>query len=1101
MHTCPNCQVSNREGANFCHNCGYHFAIVCPRCRTVLAEGFNFCDKCGYDLRTEAPSGFTAVSTSTRPAAVPGAPAVQTPPAVPHVHPAAAAPSAGDAELQRYIPQELLRKLEHARSSGEMVGERRIVTMLFCDVKGSTAAAEQLDPEEWTEIMNGAFGQMIKPVYYYEGTVARLMGDALLAFFGAPIAHEDDPQRAILAGLDIAEGIKNYRAQIRERHGIDIDVRVGINTGLVVVGAVGSDLRMEYSALGDAINLAARMEQTALPGTVQVAHDTYKLVKSLFEFEALGGIDVKGKNEPVQAYRALARKAAGGQMRGIEGLHAEMVGRESELQALRMVIHDLKQGLGRIVCVLGEAGLGKTRLVSEAHHLFHGLTEAHTSWYEIPSLSYEANQAYGLFQRLIQRVTGIEYSDPPETVRAKLGGLVELLDPERRPRARQVFEALFGLETEDRAPMDGETFKHELLEAMEAWWETSFSEHPAVLVFDDMHWIDSASVELLKSLLPLTERIPLVLLCALRSERQAPAWQIKVTADVDYHHRYTELILRPLSEAESNELVNRLLDAPDIPERLRASILEKSGGNPFFIEEVVRTLIESGALIAEERTAAGVTRRTWRATSTGTDFDIPDNLQSLLSARMDRLQDGTRGTLQLASVIGRSFYHRILQAVDDASQELDKHLGTLVRLDLIREAARVPELEYAFRNPLTQEAVYKTILLSRRRAFHRRVGEAMEALYTDRLDGLFGLLAHHFTIARERDKAIEYSRLAARQATGLFAYDDAAQSLRAALDLIKPDETSEIHLALLEELADIYRVLRDGAQAMPLYQRALDLWRAMEGDKITAVRLHRKIVQFVMEAKWAVNIDYYRQANESAAASRLSLEQSLEAMREDPPHAEIVRALAILSYDAWRNQEPPDWDRAQRFAHNAVEMAGKLDDPVIESRALGALAKVLDGRSLLREHLHIAQKRLEISREKHIDDPGECIDILSGIGMALMYVGEYTQAMPHLLEAEVLAAKVQAIGQQAAALGLQQQCLFRLDRWDDALALEEKWRALEHHYSRERVGATCFAVALSASVHALRGDRQRADAYAKESFDYMIGMSGPMDEWQRNQFY
>lgn len=1102
MTTCPSCQVSNREGANFCRNCGYHFAIICPRCRTILAADFNFCDKCGLDLRTELPAATASGAVARQPEIA--APQVVIPrPMAQSPRPSPAAPpSAADAQLQQYIPRELLKKLEHARLSGEMVGERRIVTMLFCDVKGSTAAAEQLDPEDWAEIMNGAFEQMIKPVYYYEGTVARLMGDALLAFFGAPIAHEDDPQRAILAGLGIAEAIKPYREQVRQRHGIDFDVRIGINTGLVVVGAVGSDLRMEYTALGDAINLAARMEQNAAPGTVQVAHDTYKLVKSLFEFEALGGIEIKGKSEPVLAYRALSRSAATRQMRGIEGLHAEMVGREMELLALRGVIGDLKQGVGRIVCILGEAGLGKTRLVSEAYRVFRELAGPNTNWHETPSLSYESNQAYGLFQRLMQKVAGIDYSDPPQTIRAKLSGIVDILDPDRQTRGRQVFEALFGLQSENGDPLDAETFKHELLEAMEAWWQVSFSEHPTVLVFDDMHWIDSASVELLKNLLPLTERIPLVLLCALRSERQAPAWQIKVTADEDYPHRYTELALRPLSEAESNELVNRLLSGADLPDRLRAGILEKSGGNPFFIEEVVRTLIESGILIPEERITDGVARRTWRATREGADFDIPDNLQSLLAARMDRLEDSTRGTLQLASVIGRSFYHRILQAVDEASQELDKHLGTLIRLDLIREAARVPELEYAFRNPLTQEAVYKTILLKRRRTFHRRVGEAMEALYAGRLEGLFGLLAHHFTLAGDRDKAIEYSRQAARQAIELFAYEDAAQSLRAALDLIKPDEKSDIHLALIEELADVYRLLREGAQAIPLYQQALGLWKDLENrDGITAIRLHRKIVQFVMEAKWAVDIDFYRQAREVALESRLAIEGQLAALQGQPPHAETVRALAVLSYDAWRNQTPPDWDRARGFAQTAADMAGRLGDPVLLSRSLGALGRVLDGQSLLREHLQIAQKRLEISRDAHIEDAGERIDVLSGIGMALMYVGEYAQAMPHLQEAEALADKVQAIGQQAGALGLQQQCLFRLDQWDAALAIEEKWRALERHYSRQRVGATCFSVALSASIHALRGDHAKARAYARESYDYMIGMSGPTEDWQRNQFY
>src|SRR3990170_2237721 len=1076
---CPNCQTPNRAGANFCKHCGTLLVQTCPRCNFNLPEAARFCDNCGLQLVDSG--GFiwqpaaqtTPVQTpgeqpvfAPRPAAPPPTTALPSPVARPSVAPSPAAqpapPSAspsspaGESQLQQYIPKELLTKLESARTRGEMVGERRVVTMLFCDVKGSTAAADQLDPEEWSEIINGAFEQMITPVYKYEGTVARLMGDGILAFFGAPIAHEDDPQRAVLAGMDIVAGIKPYREQIKKDHKIAFDVRVGINTGLVVVGAVGSDLRMEYTALGDAINLAARMEQTAKPGTVQIAHDTYKLVKPLFDFEELGGIEVKGKSEPVPAYRVLGRQAIVGRARGIEGLYAEMVGRESELLSLGNVMADLKQGVGRIVCVLGEAGLGKTRLVTETTQVFKDLIGPNGDWYETISLSYETNQAYGLFQRLMRRVKGITYNDPPPVIREKLDSLVRSLAEERRPGATQVFEALFGLESENGgSPLEGETFKQEMFEAMHAWWRAQFSIRPTVLVFDDMHWSDATSIELLRQLLPLTEEIPLVMICALRAERQAPAWQIKTAADEEFHHRYTEVSLLPLSEAESNELLNRLLAIAELPDRLRASILEKSAGNPFFIEEVVRSLIESGAVVSEERTVDGVTRRYWRATIGEAEFDIPDNLQSLLAARIDRLEEATRATLQMASVIGRSFFHRVLLAVDEASQELDKHLGTLIRVDMIREAARVPEVEYTFRNPLTQEAVYNTILLKRRRGFHRRVGEAIEALYPDRLEGFFGLLAHHFALGGLPDKAIEYYRQASRQAVAVYAYDEAAQNLRAALELIDPGVQSAINMILFEELADVNRLLRDFTQAISIYQQALDVWRDLaDGEEIVAVRLHRKIVQMATEAKWNMDLEHYRQASQIALELRASLEQSLGALQGKPANPEIVRALATLSFDAWRTQIPPDWERAQRFAQQAVDMAERLADPVVLSRALGALANIMDGRSLLREHLQVAQRRLEVSQEARLDDPSEGIDALSGVGMALMYVGEYGQAIPYLRETETLAASMQAIGQQAAALGLQGQCWFRLDRWDEVIATEQRWRDLERRYTRQRVGAT-----------------------------------------------
>ncbi|HZD10889.1 MAG TPA: adenylate/guanylate cyclase domain-containing protein, partial [Candidatus Binatia bacterium] len=1135
-------QTTNAEDANFCMNCGRRISLLCARCSRRVPSHARFCDGCGYALvgqeqativsrpaadellaEPDAVQAFTpdggrrapAVEVDVAPLSVEASLVDETALPVAELqgsrtaeHPAdregvEQPAAAAESPLSQYIPRALMRKLDAARSSGDMVGERRVVTMLFCDVKGSTAAAEQLDPEEWTEIINGAFEHMIKPVYIYEGTVARLMGDGILAFFGAPLAHEDDPQRAVLAGLDIVAVMAPYREQIRQEWGIDFDVRVGINTGLVVVGAVGSDLRMEYTALGDAINLAARMEQTAVPGTVQIAYDTYKLVKPLFEFEELGSVEVKGKAEPVRAYRVLERKSASGRVRGIEGLHAQMVGREVELRTMQGVVSDVKQGVGRIVCVLGEAGLGKSRLVNETRAYFDELPGPTCNWYESASLSYESNQAYGVFQRLIRRVSGIGYGDAPRMMQKKLSALAENLPEERRKLANQIFEALFGLNSSNGAqPLEGETFKHELFEVINAWWRAYFSERPTVLVFDDMHWADAASMELLRMLLPLTGEIGLVIICAFRAERQAPAWQIKTVADEEYRHRYTELSLRPLSQSESNELVNRLLAVPDIPDGLRKSILEKSDGNPFFIEEVVRSLIENGVVALVERVVDGETKRFWVSKSDGSDFSIPDNLQALLAARMDRLEEATRATLQLASVIGRNFYLRVLQAVDETSPELDKHMGTLLRLDLIRESARVPEVEYSFRNPLTQEAVYETILLKRRREFHRRVGEAMEELYPDRLEGLHGLLAHHFRLAGEDEKAIGHYRQAAHQALSVYAYDEADHNLHSALELLEAEPKTGMHMALFEEIGDVSRLVRDFSMAISYYQLALEVWDELEEkSSILVMRLHRKIVEIATETKWSVDAETYHQIGEISRASQVQLQATVQSLDGEPGHAEMVRSLVALSVYAWRVQTPTDWALAEQFAQAAVRLAEQLDDAVLLSQALGALANVLDGRSKLREHVAVAERRLEVSRGVQFEDVREQVDALRGIGVALMYVGEYGGALPYLEEATDLAAQIHAPDQSVSALGIQAQCLFRMDRWDDVLSLEQRWRDLETRYSRERVGETCFFVALSASVYALRGDVERANRYAKESYDYMVSMSGLPHNWQRNQFY
>jgi class 3 adenylate cyclase len=425
--------------------------------------------------------------------------------------------------------------------------------MLFCDVTGSTAAAEQLDPEEWAEIMNGAFDHMIRPVYRFEGTVARLMGDAVLAFFGAPLAYEDDPQRAVLAGLEIIEEIEAYREEVRSEWGFDFQVRVGINTGLVMVGQIGSDLQMEYTAMGDAVNLAARMEQTAEPGTVQIAENTYKQVAPFFDLEELGGITVKGKKEPVRSYRVLSRTATPGRLRGIEGLEAPLIGREHEKALLKKAMADLENGRGGIVCLIGEAGLGKSRLIGEIERRdrdgdgdrdrdreesrepsaasTHSKFTIDNSQLTISSLSYESGHPYALFQRLVRRLIGAAQGDPPEMLREKIAGYIASLLPdtgsaaasEDREEVVRVFESLFGLESAlGQPPLEGEAFKGRLFVEMSALWQGLAAEGPVVLVCDDLHWTDPASAALLLHLLSLTEKSPLLIVCAMRPESSVP---------------------------------------------------------------------------------------------------------------------------------------------------------------------------------------------------------------------------------------------------------------------------------------------------------------------------------------------------------------------------------------------------------------------------------------------------------------------------------------------------------------------------------------------------------------------------------------------------
>ncbi|MFN8597515.1 MAG: adenylate/guanylate cyclase domain-containing protein [Anaerolineae bacterium] len=751
-----------------------------------------------------------------------------------------------DNRLRQYIPKELLAKLQAIQAGRKLEGERRIVTFLFCDVKGSTALARSLDPEEWAEIINGAFEQLIKPIYRYEGTVARLMGDGVLAFFGAPLAHEDDAYRAVRAGLDIVAGIQQYRAQVKETRGLDLDVRVGVNTGPVVVGEVGSDLRVEYTALGDAINLASRMEQTAQPGTVQITENTYQLIAPWFEIEPLGRIEIKGYTQPITTYRALAVKA---RPERLHGAITPLIGRENELIVLRHALTDAQRGRGRIVSIIGEAGLGKTRLIEELHAEWASAPSANARryWYEEHTLAYATAQPYGQIRLHLYSISGIAETDPPAVMRAKLTQMLDQYAPDDvKPRALKVYTTLLGLEDRSGhadAPLTGDAFKRELFEVMVALQRALLIDQSAVLVFDDVHWIDAASMELLAYLFRLTDELPLLIVCAFRPERDAPVWRLKQIAETDYGHRYSELVLQPLSNEQSYALVDSVIGGLGVAAALREHIVGKAEGNPFFLEEV--------ALALKDRPAQD---------------SVPNTLQAVLMARLDRLDEDARRTLQVAAVIGRSFYRRVLKAVCDPAIDVDRHLNTLQRADVIRESARVPEAEFTFRYGLMQEVTYESILIKQRRVLHRQIGETLEALYADRLEEHAALLAQHFDAGGD-PRAAHYYRQSGEVAARLFANAEALAHFTRALEL-----TTEARAALLEARAAVHLFMGRMTDAIGDFDAALALARE-HGDGAAECRLLTQLAS----AYWSVghSVEGLARAHEAEAKAAALGDQSL----------------------------------------------------------------------------------------------------------------------------------------------------------------------------------------------------------------------------------
>lgn len=623
---CPNCSSDNPADAKFCENCGQAFARACPNCGSAISASAKFCKNCGFNL-----AGGAAPRSDSLDA------------------------------LRKSAPQNVANKILAARERTE--GERKLVTALFTDIVGSTALAEQMDPEDWREIVSGAHRCVSEAVYRYEGTIAQLLGDGVLAFFGAPLAHEDDAERAIRAACDILAAMQTYASDLRAKHRVEnFQLRIGLNTGLVVVGNIGSDLHMEYLAIGDTVNLAARIQSAATANTILISESTHRLAANLFDLEDKGKIAVKGKTEPIQIYRVIGERKGAVRARGIAGLTSPMVGRSREFATLLQIIADARAGRGSVVAVIGEAGLGKSRLVAEWRKAALTDTERPIRWVEGRCLSYGASMAHHLSTDILRALINAPAgSSEEETHRALAQTTQALLDGEMQ-EVYPYLGHLLGLKlAEDMAArvkyLDGPALQAKYISAYKRMLQAVASTQPTVIVCEDVHWADPSSVELGAQVLSIASEVPMVIVFVTRPDKDTAGWKL-----IAQSHEITgvgalELHLAPLSDSDSKQLVNNLLEIDALPGNLRKMILAKAEGNPFFVEEVLRMLIDRGGI------ARNAENGEWIVTREIQNIEIPDTLQGVLTARIDRLPDDAKRVLQIAAVIGRKFEVKVLERV------------------------------------------------------------------------------------------------------------------------------------------------------------------------------------------------------------------------------------------------------------------------------------------------------------------------------------------------------------------------------------------------------------------------------------------------------
>ena len=647
-----------------------------------------------------------------------------------------------------------------------VVGERRIVSVLMADVAGSTAIGERLGPERSKFLLDEIVRMIATTVCDFGGTVAQIAGDGVLALFGAPLSHEDDAERAVRAAIALQGAIARQAREVSEAYDVDLVVRVGVNTGPVVVSENGDDDAERYNALGDTVNVAARLQAVAGGGGVVLGPETARQVESCFELEPLGGIDLRGREAPVSAWRVLGERSA-----VTDPQEPPLIGREFELAVMRSSLDGVAEGRGAILVVTGEPGIGKSRLVRELTRL----DADRLRWVRGRALSYAGTFAYWPLRDLVREWLGAGSGTPDARLRLELKTrLHALLGRESAEEAYPFIGAMTGvsLEADDLARMrdlSREGMRHRTIGAVSEIVRALAEEAPLAVVLEDLHWADDATLDLLEELLPLTEECPVALVLLYRTERSHRSWRLGELARQRHPHRYREVELRALPADASRMLAAERAGA-SLPEAVSELLAERSGGNPFFLEEALRDLVERGALV----------RANGHFELAGDDeLVVPALVQGALQARIDRLDPVSRRVLQVASVVGRVFAQPLLQQLVPPD-ELQTALTELQRVDLVSERRRRPVAEYRFRHGLVQEVAYGSLLEGARRDLHRRVGEALEELHVGRPGDVCELLAHHFTEADDAERAARYLLIAGDAARALYADQEAVAHYRRA---------------------------------------------------------------------------------------------------------------------------------------------------------------------------------------------------------------------------------------------------------------------------------------------------------------------------------
>ena len=888
---------------------------------------------------------------------------------VPPQGPAGSPVSEGERPLLAYTPPYLAEKILTSRATIE--GERKQVTVLFCDLANSTPLAERLGPEAMHTLLNQFFELALGEVHRYEGTINQFLGDGFMALFGAPIAHEDHARRAVLAAVGIRRRLREDSLPLGFQAGVALEVRMGLNTGLVIVGAIGDNLRMDYTAVGDTTNVAARLQQEAAPWHIVISEATYRLVAGYCSTQPLGELSLKGKAAPIRAWEVVAVQETRTRLEveAERGL-TPFVGRARELQLLTECFAQAQAGHGQVVSLMGEAGLGKSRLLLE----FRQRLGTDATWLEGHAMAFGRAIAFHPLIDLLKRNFRSEEGEPEGMIIDKIERGVLRLGTELHP-ILPYLRYLLAVDPGDPAvrAMDPQLRRAEVFDALRRLLLRAAEVRPQVVVFEDLHWMDQATEAFLTFTMDSIPTSRVLCLCTYRPGYVPPFGE---------RTYYTRIALPTLSTTDTVQMARAMLATPQLPEALQTLIVQKAEGNPFFVEEVVKSLLEVGALRRQgER---------YVLTKPLEEIVVPDTIQDVLMARIDRLPEAPKKTLQRAAVIGREFTRRLLERLADIRERTEAYVQELKALELIYEKRLFPELAYVFKHALTQDVAYNSLLVQRRQELHRRIGLAIEELYADRLSEQYEVLAYHFARGEAWAKALAYFCQAAEKAAQAFANREAValydQALEAAGHLGQGVDPKTL-TAIYQAKANLYFILSDFGRARAEAECLLALARRT-GDRVhEGVALARMGLASLRAHNFDQALLYARQAIEVAEG------------RDAKPILAAGHFITGHVYHA-----TGQLDQAKTEFDQALAISRSGGDAFHQSYTLAFTGQLKNWAGEFAEAARLQTEGLAIARAHNLVVP-----LLVGLftnGLALTGKGDYDEALARFEEGLILSEKV-----------------------------------------------------------------------------------------------